>query len=109
MNDSFTSSPAYYHKLFNDAMALVLKFGMPDLFVTFTMNPNHPDLINNVRSDRRSDKHLQVVTCNNIFCAHLQKLMTVLKKDQLLGPIQYYTYSIEFQVISFYFIYIYLY
>ena len=37
-------SPRWYTEAFQDAMALVRKFGKPDLFVTMTTNPNWPEI-----------------------------------------------------------------
>ncbi|GBO11991.1 hypothetical protein AVEN_7680-1 [Araneus ventricosus] len=36
---TFQGSPRHMHQNYQDAMAMVRKFGRPDLFVTFTCNP----------------------------------------------------------------------
>jgi Helitron helicase-like domain at N-terminus len=38
-------SPHYMNARYQDAMAMVRTHGKPDLFITMTMNPNHPDVI----------------------------------------------------------------
>ena len=37
-------SDCHMHKLFQDSMAIVRFFGKPDLFITFTANPNWPEI-----------------------------------------------------------------
>jgi hypothetical protein len=37
---SFAGSPCHMNQLYQDSMALVRKFGKPDLFITMTCNPN---------------------------------------------------------------------
>jgi len=36
---SFSGSPRAMQQLYQDAMAIVAKYGKPDLFVTYTCNP----------------------------------------------------------------------
>ena len=36
---SYVGGPRYYHRLFQNAMALPRRFGRPDLFITMTCNP----------------------------------------------------------------------
>ena len=42
---SFTGGPRFMSGLYADAMATVRKLGKPDLFVTFTCNPNWPEIL----------------------------------------------------------------
>lgn len=39
LSSSFIGSPRHNHQLYQDAMAMVQKYGRPDLFITFTCNP----------------------------------------------------------------------
>ena len=41
---SFTGSPRYMQQLYQDAMSIVRRYGRPDLFITFTTNPNWPEI-----------------------------------------------------------------
>lgn len=41
---SFTGGPRFMHQLYHDSMAIVRKKGKPDLFITFTCNPNWDDI-----------------------------------------------------------------
>ncbi|GBP40792.1 hypothetical protein EVAR_87053_1 [Eumeta japonica] len=41
---SFTGSPRFMNEKSQDAMTYVRKFGRPDLFITFTCNPEWPEI-----------------------------------------------------------------
>ncbi len=41
---SFPGSPRYLQQLYQDSMAVVRHFGRPTLFITFTANPNWPEV-----------------------------------------------------------------
>jgi len=41
---SFAGGPRQMYQLYQDAMAIVSRFGKPDLFVTFTCNPKWPEI-----------------------------------------------------------------
>ena len=42
---SFIGGPRYMNQLYHDGMAIVRKVGKADLFVTFTANPNWPEVL----------------------------------------------------------------
>ena len=46
---TFTGGPRYMHKNYQNAMAIVRKFGKPSLFITFTCNPNWREITENLR------------------------------------------------------------
>ena len=41
---TFIGSSRNMHKLYQNTMALIGKFGKPDLFITFTCNSNWPEI-----------------------------------------------------------------
>ncbi len=41
---SFNGGPRNMHQLFQDSMGLIRKYGKPDLFITFTCNPQWPEI-----------------------------------------------------------------
>jgi hypothetical protein len=41
---SFTGGPRHMHQQFQDAMSIVRRYGKPDLFITFTCNPQWPEV-----------------------------------------------------------------
>jgi hypothetical protein len=42
---TYHGSPRYMSSLYQDAMAIVRHYGFPNLFVTFTCNPNWPEIV----------------------------------------------------------------
>ena len=45
---SFQSSPRNMRERYHDAMAIVRKYGKPDVFITMTSNPKCPEIQNNL-------------------------------------------------------------
>eukprot|EP00973_Karenia_brevis_P019598 2688732-Karenia_brevis.AAC.1 len=46
---SYSGSPRELRQCYLDAMAIVQRFGKPDLFVTMTANPSWPEIMANLR------------------------------------------------------------
>lgn len=44
---SFTGSPRFMSNLYQNAMAVVRVMGKPDLLITFTCNPEWPEIVEN--------------------------------------------------------------
>ena len=97
---SFTGGPRYMKQKYEDAMAVVTEYGKPDVFLTYTCNPKHPDIENNLGNDpnttgRRltaSDRP-DVVTA--VFKLHLDELKKDLK--QMFGKQLANIHVIEYQ------------
>jgi hypothetical protein len=86
--------------LFLNAMALVKRFGPPDLFITVTCNPNHPDLAASqadmgVASTAEATDQPGLIA--RFFALQVRKLLDVIQKGGAFGPIEMYTGVIEFQ------------
>ena len=47
---SFVGGPHFRSKLYQDNMAMVRKFGRPDLFITFTCNPKWEEIKSELQS-----------------------------------------------------------
>ena len=45
---TFIGSPRYMMQTYQDAMAIVRRFGKPDLFITMTCNPNWKEIQENL-------------------------------------------------------------
>jgi Helitron helicase-like domain at N-terminus len=79
------------HKLFQDSMAIVRFFGKPDLFITFTANPNWEEVAEGGQSG--ADR-IDLIT--RIFNQKLDSLLQELK-DGLFSPYKGLVRTIEFQ------------
>jgi hypothetical protein len=82
---SFTGSPRHKEQNYQDAMAICRWAGPPDLFVTFTCNPNWPEIqlmlddAGNQKPAERSDIAVRV------FMIKLKELMDDIKGKQHFG------------------------
>ena len=56
---TFTGSPRSMHQNDQDAMAIIRKYGKPDLFITMTCNTNWPEIKNALKDGQtcRSARH----------------------------------------------------
>ncbi|GJW89245.1 hypothetical protein Tco_0164585 [Tanacetum coccineum] len=93
---SFTGSPRYMMQNYLDAMTICKFYGYPDLFITFTCNPNWPE-ISRFTSERglKSEDRPDIVT--RVFKMKLDSLMKDLKDRRMFGRVKGAVYTIEFQ------------
>ena len=122
---SFVGSPRYMQQLYQDAMAIVAHLGKPDLFLTFTCNPNWKEVRRGwvactwVRlqtpiqcwnaasafvAQQVKDALLPGQTPNDrpditahVLNLKLEALKELLVKQGVLGRVQSYMYTVEFQ------------
>jgi Helitron helicase-like domain at N-terminus len=97
---SHTGSPRYMRTHLNDAMRIVDKYGNPDIFITFTANPNWDELValrNNDYYGERAQGWEQTPDMVRLFRIKLRAMISEIKNDKLFGPVEAYTYVIEFQ------------
>ena len=92
---TFTGGPRDMRKRYMDAMALVQRFGKPDLFLTMTCNPNWPEIKEELGDIDEAQNRPDLVS--RIFKAKLEELKADLFKKEVFGPVAAYVYVIEFQ------------
>lgn len=92
---SFTGSPRCMHQLYQDAMSIVRKFGKPDLFITFTCNPNWPE-IKSALFNGQSPADRPDLTAR-VFHQKLKELLNDIVEKEVFGKPLAYVYVIEFQ------------
>ena len=92
---SFTGGPRYMRQLFQDSMAIVRHFGKPDLFITFTCNPNWPEIIEELNEGETPNDRPDLIVRQ--FMIKFTAMMKDLLKEQVLGRVVGYTWVIEFQ------------
>ncbi|GBM37717.1 hypothetical protein AVEN_239862-1 [Araneus ventricosus] len=68
---------------YQDAMAMVRKFGRPDLFVTFTSNPSWPEILNAMQGRERTENRPDIVV--RVFKMKLSELLDDLIKRKVFG------------------------
>ena len=82
-------------QLYQDAMALVGHFGRPDLFITFTCNPNDSDIKDNLMKDQTVSDRPDIVA--RVFHIKMKKLIDVVVNEKIFGNVSSYVYVVEFQ------------
>lgn len=92
---SFIGSPRHMTQLYQDAMSIVRRFGKPDLFVTFTCNPNWQEIQRELLYGQKANDRPDL--CSRVFNLKLRSLLHDLTKKHVLGKVVAYVYTIEFQ------------
>lgn len=92
---SFQGSPRHMQQNYQDAMAMVRKFGKPDLFLTFTCNPSWPEILNSLEHHQRPENRPDIVV--RVFNMKLKEFLNDISKNNLFGKVLSYIYVIEFQ------------
>ena len=78
-----------------DAMALVRRYGKPSFFITFTCNPEWPEILAALLPGQTPADRPDLVA--RVFNMKLSELMEDLVKEEVLGEVVAYTYVIEYQ------------
>ncbi len=92
---SFVGSARYYQQLYLDAMALPKKHGKPDLFLTFTCNPDWPEIRAAIPARSHWRFHSDIVC--RVFAIKLRALIDDIHKGQIFGPVRAFVYRVEWQ------------
>ncbi|KAI5410637.1 hypothetical protein KIW84_055960 [Lathyrus oleraceus] len=93
---SYVGSRRYMDQLYFDGMAICSYVGFPDLFITFTCNPNWPEIQRllgsvHLKASDRPD------IISRVFKMKFDEHLSDLTKKSLLGKVLAYMYTIEFQ------------
>ena len=92
---SFQGSPRAMQQNYQDAMAIIAKFGKPDLFLTFTCNQKAQDIAQNLPQGQQVANRPDLVA--RVFQRHLEELLTDIKTKHVLGKPVAMVHVIEFQ------------
>ncbi|XP_058732948.1 uncharacterized protein LOC131604533 [Vicia villosa] len=93
---SFVGGRRFMDQLYYDGMAICSKVGFPDLFITFTCNPNWPE-IQRVLGPLHLKPQDRPDIISRVFKIKFDQLLTDLTKKGVLGKVLAYMYTIEFQ------------
>ena len=88
-------SPRFYHEKFQDAMAIVRKFGKPDLFLTFTCNPQWQEIQEALNEGESYTDRPDL--CVRVFKMKMDELLSDLTCLHVMGKVKAYTATVEFQ------------
>jgi len=91
----FRGGPRYMHAQFQNAMAIVRKLGKPDFFITVTCNPQWPEIQRALPEG--GDWHDSPSIVCRVFNMKLKRILADLREHSVLGRVQAYMYTVEFQ------------
>lgn len=83
------------HEYAQDAMTYVRKYGRPDLFITFTCNPNWPEIQELLLPGQKSSDRHDITA--RVFKQKLNNLIDVIIKSCIFGEVRCWLYSVEWQ------------
>jgi len=92
---SFAGSPRHMNQLCRDSMALVRKFGKPDLFITMTCNSNWPEILHELRHGEETNNRPDLTS--RVFSMKLNALLKDLLQNGVLGIIVADIHVVEWQ------------
>ena len=90
---TFIGSPRYMHERTQDAMTYVRTCGRPDLFITFTCNAKWKEIKDELLPGQ-TYIHRHDLTAR-VFRLKLLKLMDLITKSSIFGPVRCRMYTIE--------------
>jgi hypothetical protein len=82
---SHVGSPRYMLQNYHDAMAICRQLGMPDLFITFTCNPQWQEIYQMLLPEQKPEDRPDVVT--RVFKIKLDKLLQDIKNNNHFGEV----------------------
>ncbi|UYV69632.1 hypothetical protein LAZ67_7000051 [Cordylochernes scorpioides] len=91
---SFIGSSRNIQERYRDTMAIVRKYGKPDLFITMTCNPKWLEITENLNGSSVVNRPDIV---SRVFNLKSKELIRDLIKNQIFGKVVAYVYTIEFQ------------
>ncbi|CAF1246967.1 unnamed protein product [Rotaria sordida] len=92
---TYVGGSRFMSKLYQDNMAMVRKFGRPDLFITFTCNPKWEEIKSELIPFQTSSGRPDLVT--RVFRLKLKGFLDDIVKRKIFGEILAYVYVIEHQ------------
>lgn len=92
---TFQGCPRNMLQNYQDAMAIVRKYGIPDLFLTMTCNPKWREILENLMNGQTASDRPDLVA--RVFNLKKNALIDLIVKQHFFGAVQAYVYVVEFQ------------
>ena len=92
---SFAGSSRHMQQAYQDAMAIIRKHGKPDYFITFTCNPQWPEIQSQLLPGQSAIDRPDLVA--RVFALKLKKLQNDLFKKSVFGVSIGRSWTIKFQ------------
>ena len=91
---SFIGGPRDMRRRYMDAMALVQRFGKPDIFITITCNPDWQEIKDNLKEGQTAQDRPDLVA--RVFRGKLQDLKKELFVKEKFGKVIAHVHVVEF-------------
>ena len=82
---TFVGGPRSMTQLYHDAMAIVRRYGKPDLFLTVTCNPKWPEITNELHPHQTAADRPDLVA--RVFKLKLSALIKEITKKEIFGKV----------------------
>ena len=92
---TFIGSARNLRLRYQDAMAIVRTYGKPDLFITFTCNPQWSEIVASLKPGQTSSDRPDLIA--RVFQLKLKELLREILERQIFGKVLAHMYVIEFQ------------
>uniref|UniRef100_K4AIV9 Helitron helicase-like domain-containing protein n=1 Tax=Setaria italica TaxID=4555 RepID=K4AIV9_SETIT len=96
LSSSFIGGPRDKMRRYLDAMALVRKYGKPDIFLTMTCNPNWEEITNELEFGQTPQDRPDLVV--RVFRAKLEQMKKQLLEEHILGKLRYYSINGTYRI-----------
>jgi hypothetical protein len=94
-NEHYRGSRQFYQKEYANCMTICREIGKPDVLVTFTMDPDCPELKYMLRPDQTWYDAPDIVC--RLFIDKLKEFVKDLTEKEVLGPVKGWFYCVEHQ------------
>ncbi|XP_075107418.1 uncharacterized protein LOC107819940 isoform X1 [Nicotiana tabacum] len=92
---TFIGGPRDMRRRYMDVIALVQRFGKPDIFLTMTCNPSWPEIKQHLLSTDETQNRPDLVS--RVFRGKVEELKADILKKNIFGKVAAFMYTIEFQ------------
>ena len=92
---SFSSGPRSIYANYQDALAICREYGRPDIFLTFTCNPQWKEVLDELMHGERPGDRPDLIA--RVFHLKLLSLVRELTVDNILGEVAAWCYVVEYQ------------
>ena len=92
---TYVGGPRYMHERTQDAMTYVRTYGRPDLFITFTCNPQWQEIKELLLPGQQSHQRHDLLA--RVFRQKVIKMLALITKHEIFGAVRCYMYTIEWQ------------
>ena len=92
---SVRGSPRYYDKCYQETLAIGAEYGTPDIFLTFTANPNWIEITEFSENKETKEQRADIVA--RVFRLKTKRLMDIINKEGVFGKTKAYSCSEEEQ------------